>query len=171
MENLVYSGETRPFIYIPNHGNVYLQDGDILKVCEKCVKIERLPDVRIYLSNVVSFCKYDLIYDKLEFLKEILAGTKFSSLEVDNKCIEQIVQKLPKKDFCMTKYQFSNDVRPTMQVSFLDGVYKSRCFEYDSKQLAWYIYRNVFKILPDNVTECSAELFEELEYLHDYESF
>ena len=171
MEKLVYSGETRPFIYIPNYGNVNLQDGDVLQVCEKYVKIERLPDARIYLSEVVDCCKYGLVWDKLEFLKEILTGTKLSSLEVDNKCIEQIVQKLPKKDFCMTKYQFSNDVRPTMQVSFLDGVYKSRCFVYDSKQLARYIYRNVFKILPDNVTQCSAKLFEELGYLYDYESF
>lgn len=171
MEKLVYNGETRPFIYIYNYGNVNLQDGDILKVCEKYVKIERLPDIRIYLSNVISFCKYDLVWDKLDFLKEILAGTKFSSLEVENKCIEQIVQKLPKKDFCMAKYQFSNDVRPMIEVSFINGLYKSRCFEYDNKSLAWYIYRNVFKILPDNITECGAELFEGLEYLHDYESF
>ena len=175
MEKLVYSGPTKPFIYIPNYGNVNLEDGDVFQIDMRydSVNLVRLPFIRMKLGNFVSYPLYDFPNDEIEFLKEILAGSKLTPLEFDNKCIEQIVAKLPKKDFIMTKYQFTTDFRPTMKISFLDDFYQHRIFGcgYDVYTLAKFIYRNMFKILPDNVTECSAELFEELEYLYDYESF
>lgn len=175
MEYLVYSGETKPFIYIPNYGNVNLENGDVFQIDTRydSVNLIRLPFIRMQLGNFVSYPFYEFPNDKVEFLKEILTGSKLTPLEFDNKCVEQIVTKLPKKDFYMVKYQFSTDFRPTMKILFEDDVYKHRIFGcgYDVHKLARFIYRNMFKILPDNVVECSAKLYEDLEYLYDYESF
>lgn len=166
---LIYKGETRPFYYLSNYGNINLENNDILEICGKRLYLKRL-NKSIYLSNCISYCKYGLVENQIEFLEQILKGEKYTPLEIDINCIEQISIQLPKKDFYMSHYQFSNQVRPTTKVLY-DGKYKkdiNQDFKYDAIDFAWHIYRNLYKILPDGFTKCDAELYENLPYLYDY---
>ena len=174
----IHKGEDRPFIYVTNYGDIILKDGCIVTAENDRVYVSGVfeyPEYHrycCYLSNVVCPWTYGfgLSNDKMSEILEndILKGTELTPLEYDNKRISEIVQNLPKRDLYLSHYQFSNQIRPTSFYKFEGGSYiKDEFYSYTPDELAWYIYRNLFKVLPEGITKCDAKLWESLHSLHD----
>lgn len=178
-KNFIYKGVKRPLVRVPNFGNIYMEDGDEFMVYGKCIFKKGLfeygKDHRkmCYLSNI--FClEYGLIHEDgdegyLKHFEDILNGNKITPLEYANKCIESIANKLPKRDLYVAGYNFSNSYRPVYLYKYdeeSDTYNGSNIENKKAIDLAWYMYYNLLKLLPEGVTSVSAKEYEELEELY-----
>lgn len=173
-----HKGEKRPLIYISNYGDVYIKEGDTVWVEGERVYHSgtfNYPDYHRYLcyvSNLVNNFIYgfdlsDVEYESILFDK-ILGGEEMTPLEYDQKCIEEIKNNLPHRDVTIARYQFSNSFRPTDSFEYKDGIYiRDEYTYYNPIDLAWYMYRNLYKLLPEDVKVCDAKLWEDLPYLYN----
>ncbi len=180
---IVYKGKKRPLIYITNFGEVFLNDGDVLTIT-----IDNHGTARVYkqdvfnykdeyhrymrsLSNLIPYQIHGLANKNeknIKILKNMLAGNSLTSLEYDLECIEKIAKRLPKKDIIFAEYNFTNQFRPTSKYTYKDGLYSgSNINNKPAESLAWYVYRNAFRLLPDGMTKINAEDFEKLNYLYE----
>lgn len=180
---IVYKGKKRPLIYISNFGDVYLNDGDVLTITIDSHGTARVykQDVfnykdsghryMCYLSNLMHYEKYGFLNtteEMIEIFKEMLLGNSLTDLEFDLECIQKIAERLPKKDIVFVSYNFSNQYRPTHEYTYKEGLYNgSNINNKPAESLAWYVYRNAFRLLPDGVTEINAKDFEKLGYLYE----
>lgn len=180
MTEYTYKGKKRPLKYITNCGNFFIENGDKLTFRGKYVWIDRIfnyPDNYhrhfCHISNLVPYSKFDHISSTEErikfFINHVLEGTYKTPLEEDFENIGKIEKSLPKRDFVAASYNFTNTFRPcneykynkdhnTYNGSNIDGT--------PAYNLAWYLYRNAMKILPEGKTECSAEEYEKIPYLY-----
>jgi len=59
-------------------------------------------------------------------------------------------------------YQFTNSFRPVSEYKYDRGNYIGSNINGPAEKLAWHMYRNLAKLLPEGVTECSQDLWETL---------
>jgi hypothetical protein len=177
---LIYKGKTRPLYYVTNFGNVFLNDGDVLRIEKNRTNfLVYKQDVFnygsyhrhfAYLSNLLPHRLHGLIVDldkQIDLFKSILSGESLTELEYDNQCINKIAESLPKSNLAISHYQFSNDFRPINQYTYKDGKYNgSNIDNGTAKNLAWYIYRNLYKVIPYNTEEISATEWEQIPKLY-----
>lgn len=170
-EKIIYNGPKRPLIYIPNFPDIYMEDGDVFTIDDKYVWKSGVFDYRethgyhrhfTVLSNLMPYSKYGVLSKEellIEF-KKILNGEEKSILEDQLERQLKLEAILPKKDFTVAHYQFSNQFRPTTRFKYENGIYFDSS-NYTPKQLARYLHANLYVILPDGVESCNAESFEE----------
>jgi hypothetical protein len=177
----IHEGEDRPLIYLSNFGEIYLKKGDIITQEKDYIYHSRIfnyPEYHRYLcyiDNLVCIFEYGLNQNKTDILfTKILREHNKTPLERDIEHIEQIYTNLPNKDITISHYQFTNNYRPCTELEYKEGLYINKRYTdlvYTKKQLAWHIYRNMFKLLPNNEKECSAEKWKSLPYLYDHSMY
>lgn len=176
--NYKHTGHPRPLIYISNYGDVILKEGDTLRIEGQYVYISSVfnyPDYHrhaCYLSNLVDYSIYGICLSEQEqtdiLLDRILLGGENTPLEDDILCISQIESNLPQRDLYISHYQFSNQIRPTTHIKYKEGLYYKDEYSYwKPGDFAWYIYRNLYKVLPEGITECDAKLWENIPHMYD----
>jgi hypothetical protein len=173
MENkqYIYKGKKRPFIYISNFGNVYLEKGDVIKYNEKYVYIDRIfnyPDYHRHLTHLSNFIPLKNHFQStnlndIEYFESILKGVNKTPLELQNEKILKLSKLVPKSNFNLAKYNFSNNFRPVYQYEYKNGKYYGSNVEGGSDiDVAWYMYRNLFIVIPSETTEINAKDFNEI---------
>lgn len=180
----IYKGKKRPFIYVTNYGDVFLNDGDVIEVKQNGQDKDQFLVYKNdvfnyesyhrhvgYLSNFIPHKIHGFVFDgskKLDIFKAILEGKELTQLEYEKQCIKTISENLPKEDISISHYQFSNQVRPINRYTYKDGLYYGSNYEKGGTalQLAWYIYRNLFKVFPYDTDKVTAEDWEQQKHLY-----
>lgn len=173
----IYRGCRRPLIYIPNYGNIFIEEGDVLHIIQSSSDNNTF---RIYKKGVFDYPSYHrymcflsnlipkthglvLSADKkIEILNSIIEGKELTILEYEISCMTSIENNLPKSSISLSHYQFTNDTRPISRYVYKEGLYYGSNYEKGgtSKQLSWYIYRNLFKVFPYNKEKVSYKEWE-----------
>lgn len=173
----IHKGDKRPLQYVTNHGNVYLNEGDVITIRGKYVyksDVFNFENGRhrhmCYVQNLIPWLRYWYIVedtDRVSFIEKMLNGEYMTQLEDDIDCINQIASSLPERDLIIAHYQSTTNYRPTSSYTFKDGLYNGmNISNKPAVDLAWCMYRGLFRLLPEGIVEVDCNEFEKLDSLY-----